>query len=146
MAAGTLALFLWELDQGASLTRAQTVALTTMVVFQMFHVGNCRSEYVSVFRRSPFSNPFLFIATAAALLIHVAALYLGPTQVLLRVEPIGEIDQQCARLAAAESDSRDVEFAERRSCRWAKILDYFQSDERETDPCGHCDNCLAARS
>jgi calcium-translocating P-type ATPase len=89
MAAGTLGLFLWELDQGASLTRAQTVALTTMVVFQMFHVGNCRSEYVSVFRRSPFSNPFLFIATAAALLIHVAALYLGPTQVLLRVEPIG---------------------------------------------------------
>jgi Ca2+-transporting ATPase len=88
MAAGTLALFLWELDQGASLTRAQTVALTTMVVFQMFHVGNCRSEYVSVFRRSPFSNPFLFIATAAALLIHVAALYLGPTQLVLRVEPI----------------------------------------------------------
>jgi Ca2+-transporting ATPase len=89
MAAGTLALFRWELDQTGSLTSAQTVALTTMVLFQMFHVGNCRSDYVSAFKRSPFSNPFLFIATAAALLIHVGALYFAPTQLVLRVEPIG---------------------------------------------------------
>jgi Ca2+-transporting ATPase len=89
MAAGTLALFRWELDQTGSLTSAQTVALTTMVLFQMFHVGNCRSDYVSAFKRSPFSNPFLFIATASALLIHVGALYFAPTQLVLRVEPIG---------------------------------------------------------
>jgi len=88
MAAGTLALFRWELDQTGSLTKAQTVALTTMVLFQMFHVGNCRSDYVSAFKRSPFSNPFLFIATTAALLIHVSALYFEPTQLVLRVEPI----------------------------------------------------------
>jgi len=68
---------------------AQTVALTTMVLFQMVHVGNCRSDHVSVFKRSPFSNPFLFIATATALLIHVGALYFAPTQLVLRVEPIG---------------------------------------------------------
>jgi magnesium-transporting ATPase (P-type) len=89
MAAGTLALFRWELDQTGSLTSAQSVALTTMVLFQMFHVGNCRSEYVSAFKRSPFSNPFLFIATAAALLIHVGALNFAPTQLVLRIEPIG---------------------------------------------------------
>jgi magnesium-transporting ATPase (P-type) len=88
MAAGTLALFRWELDQTGSLMRAQTVALSTMVLFQVFHVGNCRSEYVSAFKRSPFSNPFLFIATAAALLIHVGALYFAPMQLVLRVEPI----------------------------------------------------------
>jgi Ca2+-transporting ATPase len=88
MAAGTLALFRWELDQTGSLTRAQTVALTTMVLFQVFHVGNCRSDYVSVFKRNPFSNPFLFVATAAALLIHVGALYFSPAQLILRIEPI----------------------------------------------------------
>jgi Ca2+-transporting ATPase len=88
MAAGTLALFRWELDQTGSLTRAQTVALTTMVLFQVFHVGNCRSDYVSVFKRNPFSNPFLFVATAAALLIHVGALYFSPAQLVLRIEPI----------------------------------------------------------
>jgi calcium-translocating P-type ATPase len=88
MAAGTLLLFRWELDHGSSITRAQTMALTVMVIFQAFHVGNCRSEYVSVFRRSPFSNPFLFVATAAAVLLHVGALYFGPAQFVLRVEPL----------------------------------------------------------
>jgi magnesium-transporting ATPase (P-type) len=51
-------------------------------------VGNSRSEVLSVFQKSPFSNPFLFIATAAALLVHAAALYLPVTQFVLRVEPI----------------------------------------------------------
>ncbi len=89
MAAGTLTMFLWELDRSGSLVRAQTVALTTMVLFQMFHVGNCRSEHTSAFRKSPFSNPFLLIATAAALAVHVAALHLPATQFVLRVEPLG---------------------------------------------------------
>jgi calcium-translocating P-type ATPase len=88
MAAGTLALFHWELERGSTLVQAQTVALTTLVIFQMFHVGNARSEHRSVFRLSPFSNPFLFAATAAAFVVHVAALYLRPTQFVLRVEPI----------------------------------------------------------
>jgi calcium-translocating P-type ATPase len=88
MAAGTLVLFGWELSRGATLGYAQTVALTTMVLFQMFHVGNCRSEHRSIFTRSPFSNPFLFLATIAALGIHVGALYFAPTQLVLRVEPL----------------------------------------------------------
>jgi magnesium-transporting ATPase (P-type) len=75
MAAGTLYLFWWELEATGDLGRAQTVALTTMVVFQMFHVGNCRSESRSVFVVNPFSNPFLFLATAAAFIVHVLALY-----------------------------------------------------------------------
>jgi Ca2+-transporting ATPase len=88
MAVGTLALFWWELQASGQLARAQTVALTTMVLFQVFHVGNARSERRSVLALSPWSNPFLFMATAAALLVHVVALYLPPTQVLLRVEPL----------------------------------------------------------
>ena len=88
MAAGTLLMFWWELSDSGELGRAQTVALTTMVLYQVFHVGNCRSERRSVFALSPWSNPFLFAATAAALLVHVAALYLPPTQFLLRVEPL----------------------------------------------------------
>ncbi len=88
MAAGTLTLFRWELDLTGSLGQAQTVALTTMVVYQVFQAGNARSETESVFRVNPFSNKLLFAATAAALGIHIAALYLPPTQFLLRVEPI----------------------------------------------------------
>jgi magnesium-transporting ATPase (P-type) len=60
-----------------------------MVLFQMFHVGNSRSDHESVFRKSPFSNPFLLVATTGSLVVHAAALYLAPTQFVLRVEPIG---------------------------------------------------------
>lgn len=88
MAIGTLVLFQWELGQTDSLSRAQTVALTTMVVFQMFQVGNARSESRSLFHTAPLSNPFLLFAAAAASLVHLAALYLPPTQFILRVEPI----------------------------------------------------------
>jgi magnesium-transporting ATPase (P-type) len=88
MAAGTLFMFRAELDAGHSLQHAQTVALTTMVLYQMFHLGNSRSEHLSVFRKSPFSNPFLLVATSAAILVHTGALYFGPTQLVLRVEPI----------------------------------------------------------
>jgi magnesium-transporting ATPase (P-type) len=89
MGAGMLVMFRWELDSTGSLVQAQTVALTTMVVFQVFQAGNSRSETESVFRRNPFSNRLLFVATVCALGIHVAALYLPPTQYVLRVEPIG---------------------------------------------------------
>jgi Ca2+-transporting ATPase len=88
MAAGTLWLFGRELGATGDLSRAQTVAVTTMVLFQVFHVGNARSERRSLFRLSPWSNPFLFVATAAALLVHGAALYLPPTQFILRVEAL----------------------------------------------------------
>lgn len=89
MAAGTLGLFRWELERpDSTLAQAQTVALTTMVLFQVFHVGNSRSEWRSVFGRSPLSNPFLFYATLAAVGVHTVALYLPPTQYVLRVEPI----------------------------------------------------------
>lgn len=88
MCVGTLALFRWELDQGATLEAARTVALTTMVLFQAFHLGNARVERQSAFARSPLRNPFLFYATVAALAIHIASLYLPLTQYVLRVEPL----------------------------------------------------------
>jgi len=88
IAAGTLFIFRWELDETNSLAAAQTAALTTIVLYQMFQVGNARSETQSVFLRSPFSNPFLFWATAASLVVHVGALFLAPTQFVLRVVPL----------------------------------------------------------
>ncbi len=57
-------------------------------MFEVFHVGNSRSEYVSAFRKSVFSNRFLLIATFAAVSVHLVALYLPATQYILRVEPI----------------------------------------------------------
>lgn len=89
MGAGTLVLFRWELESGQSVEYARSVALTALVVFEVFHVGNSRSEYVSAFRKSVFSNRFLLVATFAAVSVHLVALYLPATQYILRVEPIG---------------------------------------------------------
>jgi magnesium-transporting ATPase (P-type) len=86
MAAGTLVMFHLYLDDG--LEQARSVALTTMVVFQTLHVGNSRSESLSAFAKSPFSNRFLFIGTVGALAVHTAALYLPFTQFALDLEPI----------------------------------------------------------
>ncbi len=88
MAIGTLALFRRELNAGGTLVMAQTVALTTMVLFEAFQVMNARSEHSSIFRMRLFSNPFLLVATLGGLAVHVVALYLPPTQYLLRVEPL----------------------------------------------------------
>jgi Ca2+-transporting ATPase len=89
MAAGTLAVFRTQLDGGAPLDEARTAALTTMVLFMAFHVGNVRSEHRSAFRLSPFANPFLLVSAVAAVAVHAAALHWGPTQTVLRVAPIG---------------------------------------------------------
>jgi Ca2+-transporting ATPase len=99
MAAGTLSVFRWELAASGSLPRAQTVALTTMVLFQAFHAGNSRSVRRSVFGKSPFSNPWLFLAVAVSLAVHIAALYLPWTQFVLRVERLAD-PRTWARMAA----------------------------------------------
>lgn len=81
-------LFWYEYDTTGDLTKAQTVALTTFVLFQNFHIGNARAEYLSAFLLSPFRNPFLLGSAILALGIHALALYLPPTQFILRVTPI----------------------------------------------------------
>jgi len=88
MAAGTLGMFVLERNGGATLEYARVAALTTLVMFQVFHVFNCRSEGQSVFTMNPFSNQFLFFGTLLSFAIHLGAMYFAPTQFLLRVEPL----------------------------------------------------------
>jgi Ca2+-transporting ATPase len=89
MATGTLGVFLFEGGSSdATLAYAQVAALTTMVVFQVFHVGNCRSQRRSAFTLNPFSNRFLFFGVGGSLLLHVGAMYFEPTQRLLRLQPL----------------------------------------------------------
>ena len=83
---------LWEfwqaLEQGASLEKARTLAMTTMVFFQFFQAWNSRSEYESIFRLSPVSNPFLFYGMIAAVLSQLVVVYVPSLQWVFRTEPI----------------------------------------------------------
>lgn len=90
MSVGTLVMFDWMLSRpDVSLEQAQAVALTTLVLFQAFHLGNSRSERRSVLQVSVTANRFLVLAQLAAIGVHVAALHHPATQAVLRVEPIG---------------------------------------------------------
>ena len=103
LAAGTLFMF-FHIYGGSEdrLHLARTAALTTLVLFQKVHVFNCRSEDVSLFRKSLFANKLLFAGVMASLAIHVAALYIPVTQELLRFEPL---DLKTWILAAAVAAS-----------------------------------------
>ncbi len=83
-----LAAFHWMLGNGMEVDSARNILLLLMVLFQNFHVGNSRSETKSLFSISPLRNPLLLVGTAAAQLIHIAALYVPFTQTVLRTEPV----------------------------------------------------------
>ncbi len=88
MAVGTLGIFWWTMDQTGDLQTAQSVAMTQMVLFQFFHVLNCRSLDRSIFKISFFSNLFLFVSLSAALAAHLAVLHLGFLQTIFRTVPL----------------------------------------------------------
>lgn len=74
MAVGTLVLFVHYLGDG--LLKAQTVALTTLAVFQWLNAWNCRSEHQSLFRMDLTSNRALLAATMGIVLLQIGAIYL----------------------------------------------------------------------
>jgi Ca2+-transporting ATPase len=92
ISAGIVYEFIHALNQGASLEKARTIAVTTMVFFQFFQAYNSRSEIHSLFGMNPLGNPFLFYGTLAAFIAHLAAIYLPAMQWIFRLEPIGAVE------------------------------------------------------
>jgi len=82
-------LFAWALERGLPLESARNLTLNLFVLFEIFHIGNCRSETVSLFRIDPFSNRLLFLGTLSAMAVHALALYWAPLSGVLRVAPPG---------------------------------------------------------
>jgi len=80
MAAGTLFVFDASLpggliESGGNMRYAQTMAFTTLVMFQLFNVFNARSDERSAFR-GLFRNRWLWSAVALSIGLHVAVIYL----------------------------------------------------------------------
>jgi len=92
ISAGVIFNFVSALDDGVSLERARTIAVTTMVLFQFFQAWNSRSELQSIFRINPFSNPFLFYSMVAAFLAQLAVVYVPALQWVFRTEPLNGAD------------------------------------------------------
>jgi magnesium-transporting ATPase (P-type) len=86
-ALGTLVMFDWA-GRGAFLDEARTVAMTTMVMFQMWHVFNCRSLERSILKVPLLTNKFLLFSVIAAMGAQLAVIYWGPLQAVFHTTPL----------------------------------------------------------
>lgn len=66
---------------------AQTIAFATLVLAQLIHVFDCRSEH-SVFSRNPFGNMYLVAAVVSSLLLMLIVIYYPPLQPIFNTKPI----------------------------------------------------------
>jgi magnesium-transporting ATPase (P-type) len=88
MAAGAVWLFQWEhaayLSGGASgadsLAEAQTMAVTAVIMFQVFYMLNSRSLRDTIFQIGVFSNPWVFVGIGVTLALQAAFIYAPPLQ------------------------------------------------------------------
>lgn len=69
------------------LAYAQTVAFATLVLTQLIHVFDCRSE-TSIFSRNPFGNMYLVGAVLSSLLLMLATIYYQPLQMIFHTVSI----------------------------------------------------------
>jgi Ca2+-transporting ATPase len=100
MTAGAVGLFQWEyaeyLRQGApheqALAKAQTMAVTAVIMFQIFYLLNCRSLRESVFSIGLFSNPWIFLGIGALLALQAAFIYAPPLQTVFGSAGLGAGD------------------------------------------------------
>lgn len=96
----TLAAFWLTLHENpADLVHAQTVSFATLVLAQLIHVFDCRSER-SVFHRNPFGNMYLIWAVLSSLVLMVGVIYLEPLQAIFTTTDLSFRDWALVFVAA----------------------------------------------
>jgi magnesium-transporting ATPase (P-type) len=86
---GTFGLFLWEQQQGAPIEEARTVAVNTLVAFEIFYLFNSRYTTAPVLNRAGLlGNRYVLYAVGVLILFQLAFTYLSPLQALFGTAPI----------------------------------------------------------
>ncbi len=80
-------------------THARTMAFTTLVMFQLFNVYNCRSTWRSAFRGF-FENKWLIAAVALSLIMHMLAIYVPFMQTAFHTVALSLFDWTIATAVA----------------------------------------------
>lgn len=95
MAASAIGLFLWEFHAsgggigGRGNAEAQTMAVTTVVMFQIFYLLGCRSLRGSVGEIGIWSNPWIYAGIGALLALQLGFTYLPFMNAVFGSVPIG---------------------------------------------------------
>ena len=99
MAAGTLLVLA---------RHGQTMAFTTLMLFQLFNVFNARSDEASAFR-GLFANGWLWAGVALSLALHVAVIYTPFLQQAFSTTSLGAADWlRCAAVASSVLWAREI--------------------------------------
>jgi magnesium-transporting ATPase (P-type) len=97
MAAGAIGLFLWDyyveadpgLPQATALAEAQTMAVTTVILFQIFYLLNCRSLRDPLLTIGLWTNPTIYLGIGALLLLQLGFVYLPVMNEVFGSAPLG---------------------------------------------------------
>ncbi len=87
----TLGCFAYVLRLGYDLPAARTSALVTLILSQLIHVFECRSEKKSVFSMNPFGNPALLVSAAISAGVTAACIWWKPLCAVMQtaaLEPV----------------------------------------------------------
>lgn len=84
----TLAAFTAAMRTGGSVEAARTCALFTLVMSQLFHVFECKSEDKNIFTVPYFNNPKLILAVLFSALVIFGAIYLPFMQTVFSTVPL----------------------------------------------------------
>jgi len=80
---GTMGLFLWEMERGVSIEHARTVAVNTLVMFEIFYLFNSRYITASVFNwKGLTGNRYVLLAIAILIIFQLGFTYLPAMQSL----------------------------------------------------------------
>jgi len=80
---GTFGLFLWEMEQGVSIEHARTVAVNTLIMFEIFYLFNSRYITDSILNwKGITGNRYVLIAIAILIILQLGFTYLTPMQAL----------------------------------------------------------------
>jgi len=109
MAAGGIGLFLWEyrgelaggVPTDVALREAQTMAVTAVVLFQIFYLLSCRSLRDSLHTIGLLSNRAVLVGIALLLALQAAFVYLPPMQALFGTTSLHAYDLGIAAAVAA---------------------------------------------
>jgi magnesium-transporting ATPase (P-type) len=96
MAAGAIGLFGWEYGTetargtpaGVALREAQTMAVTTVVLFQVFYVLHCRALEAGLLRTGLWTNPLVYLGIAVLLALQAAFVWAPPMHALFGSAPL----------------------------------------------------------
>lgn len=86
---GTLAVFTFALFMGESMLTARTMAFSTLVFSQLFHVFDCKSEERGIFEVGLFSNLWLVGAVTVSTTMQLCAVYLPFMQPIFKTASLG---------------------------------------------------------